>query len=80
VRQWQAFAWHGETAPGDFADQGKPAPGGYLAVLNARQVDCGPRKIASTHSCFDNSIEIVGHTLKCIIGGDLIKNLDDLDF
>jgi hypothetical protein len=80
VRQWQTFAWPGETRPGDFAEQGKPAPGGYLAILNARQVDCGPRKIASNHGCFDNSVEVVGHTLKGILGGELAKNLDDLDF
>jgi hypothetical protein len=80
VRQWQTFAWPGETRPGEFAEQGKPAPGGYLAILNARQVDCGPRKIASNHGCFDNSVEVVGHTLKGILGGELAKNLDDLDF
>ena len=80
VKQWQDFVWPGETRPGDFAEQGRPTPGGYLSILNARQVDCGPRKIASNHGCFDNSIEVVSHTLKSILAGELAKNLDDLDF
>ena len=49
-------------------------------MLNARQVDCGPRRIASTHSCFDNSVEVVTHTVKAILGAELARNIDDLDF
>jgi hypothetical protein len=79
VRQWQAFAWPQEAKPAPFAEHG-PSPGGQLAVLSARQVDCGPRRIASTHSCFDNSIEVVTHTLECILGAPLPRALDDLDF
>jgi hypothetical protein len=80
VQQWQEFAWAGGAAPAGFADQGRPAPGGQLLVLNAKQVDCGPRRIASTHSCFDNSIEVLSHTVKRILGADLAHNIDDLDF
>jgi hypothetical protein len=80
VRQWQSFIWPGEAKPADFAERGRPAPGGHLLVLNARQVDCGPRRIASNHGCFDNSLEVVSHTLKAIRGGELAKSIDDLDF
>ena len=79
VRQWHEFVW-GAARPADFAEHGKPAPGGHLQVLNARQVDCGPRRIASTHGCFDNSVEVLTHTVKAILGAELARNIDDLDF
>jgi hypothetical protein len=80
VRQWQQFVWQGDSGPTGFAEHGRPMPGGQLLVLNARQVDCGPRRIASTHGCFDNSVEVITHTLKTILGGDPTKSVDDLDF
>jgi hypothetical protein len=80
VQQWQEFAWAGAAKPTSFADHGRPVPGGQLLVLNAKQVDCGPRRIASTHGCFDNSVEVLTHTVKRILGTDLTRGIDDLDF
>jgi hypothetical protein len=79
VKAWQNFFW-GRQVPKGFSRSGSPDPGGNLFVLSGSQVNVGPRRIKSSHGCFDNSIDIVGDTLKNILGGALKRAITDLDY
>lgn len=84
VAAWQRVFWSG-APPSGFADTGKLNAGGNLEshnlfLLSASQVNTGPRKIKSAHGCFDNSIDVVGETIKRIIGGPLIWRIQNLDY
>jgi hypothetical protein len=56
VKAWQDFFWT------------TPQPNGALEILANPQVSTGTRRIKSTHGCFDNSVEILGTSLKGIHG------------
>jgi pimeloyl-ACP methyl ester carboxylesterase len=79
VEAWQNFFWGGKVPKG-FSRSGGPNPGGNLFVLSASQVNVGPRRIKSSHGCFDNSIDIVGDTLGNILGAKLKQPITDLDY
>jgi papain like protease len=70
VREWQAF----------FGAQ--PQPNGTLNILADAQVSTGTHRIRSDHSCFDNSVEILGSSLKAIRGdgADLPFKVLNLDY
>jgi predicted alpha/beta hydrolase family esterase len=79
VEAWQNFFWDGKVPKG-FSRSGSPNPGSNLFVLSASQVNVGPRRIKSSHGCFDNSIEIVGDTLSNILGAKLKQPITDLNY
>jgi len=79
VKPWQQFYWQGKV-PRGFADGGATAPGGTLHILNSREVSVGPKNIKSSHGCFDNSVAIVGGTIKTIVGGELKQPITNLDY
>lgn len=84
VKAWQQLFWNGEP-PSGFADTGKQNVGGNLEshnlfLLSASQVNTGAHKIKSAHGCFDNSIDVVGDTIKRIIGGPLISRVQNLEY
>jgi hypothetical protein len=66
VKDWQEFFW-GDAAPAHVVQETSDARGGSLVVLDERQVNAGKKRIKASHGCFDNSIEIVGDTLKRIL-------------
>lgn len=79
VREWQSFFWQGK-APRSFAKNANPPTGKALRVLTERQVSVGPRKVKSTHGCFDNNVELVTELVKSINGAALKQAITDLDF
>ncbi len=80
VKIWQKFFWGNQSGKRGFADDGKPTPGGNLFVLSDKQVNTGPKKIKSSHGCFDNSIDILTRTLEIILKGRLKKKIKDLSY
>jgi hypothetical protein len=79
VREWQSFFWQGK-APRGFAKNANPPAGKTLRVLTERQVSVGPRKIKSSHGCFDNAVEIITDTVKSITGAAPKQAITNLDF
>ncbi len=79
VREWQAFFWQGR-APRGFAKNASPPETKALRVLTERQVSVGPRKIKSSHGCFDNSVDVIAELVKSIGGAAPKQSITDLDY
>ena len=79
VKQWQKFFW-GSSAPKGFASEGNAKLRGNLKVLSQAQVNVGSRYIKSSHGCFDNDLDVIRPTLKNIFGGNLRRDVIDLDY
>ena len=79
VKNWQKFFW-GSSVPKGFAADGKGTLVGNLHVLSDAQVNVGSRYIKSSHGCFDNDLNAVRPTLKNIFGGELVRDITDLDY
>lgn len=79
VRAWQRFFWGG-SVPSGFATTGSPAPQGRLFPLADAQVSVGPRRIKSSHGCFDNSIAIITETVRTILRREPQRRIVDLDY
>jgi Papain family cysteine protease len=79
ITPWQKFFW-GDDVPARLANDGKVDRMHNLFVLADKQVSIGPRRIKSAHGCFDNSIKIVGDTLRAITGGELRESITNLEF
>jgi hypothetical protein len=77
VEEWQEFFW-GKAAPRGIAETGMSKGG--LKILSQPQVSVGPRRIKSSHGCFDNSIAVVSETLETILGGALRRKITNLDY
>jgi hypothetical protein len=78
VKAWQEFFWGAAPKTG-FASHGGD-PGGNLSILAARQVNVGPRRISSSHGCFDNSIDVVSQTIERITGAKPARKITNLDY
>lgn len=79
ARQWQAFFWE-KSPPAGIADRGGPRTGKNLHVLADRQVSVGPRRIQSSHGCFDNSVQVIRSTVTRITGGPPKRPITNLDY
>lgn len=79
VQAWQQFFWD-TRIPSGFATTGRPDPGNTLFVLSDAQVSVGPRRIRSSHGCFDNSIAIISETLRVMLNGNLRRRVTDLAY
>ena len=66
--------------PRGFAKNANPPAGKTLRVLTERQVSVGPRKIKSSHGCFDNAVEIISDAVKSINGAAPKQAITDLDY
>jgi hypothetical protein len=77
VEEWQEFFWN-KAAPRGIAETGDS--NGKLKILSQPQVSVGPRRIKSSHGCFDNSIAIVSETIETILGGALRRKITNLDY
>ncbi len=79
IKDWQSFFWQGKP-PRGFAKNANPSAGKNLLVLTDRQVSVGPRKIKSSHGCFDNAVDLIGDLVKAINGAAAKHPITNLDY
>jgi len=72
--------WNSDSLDSVAAWQAHAEANVKLHLLKDKQVDAGSKHIAASHGCFDNSVAVVGETIRLIRGSPLAHKIGDLNF